>query len=91
MNALELGIKIKPVNSKPKVIFLLGCDNYITPTDIPNDAFVVYIVIFYIKNRDLMVIKVLNMLILFYLQLTTCKDQEHMVKYLLIDFSEYIR
>jgi len=49
MNVLELGIKIKPTTAKPKVIFLLGCDNYITPTDIPNDAFVVYIVIFYIK------------------------------------------
>lgn len=27
----------------PKVIFLLGCDNYISPSDIPKNSFVVYI------------------------------------------------
>lgn len=46
VNALELGIRFKPVTNKPKVIFLLGCDNYITAEDIPSDAFVVYIVQF---------------------------------------------
>ena len=46
VNALELGIRFKPSTSKHKVIFLLGCDNYISASDIPNDAFVVYIVIF---------------------------------------------
>lgn len=44
VNALELGIRFKPSTNKHKVIFLLGCDNYISPSDIPNDAFVVYIV-----------------------------------------------
>lgn len=43
INALELGIKFRPIEGKPKVLFLLGCDNYITPSDIPKDAFVVYI------------------------------------------------
>ena len=43
INALELGIQFKPVTSKPKIIFLLGCDNNISPKDIPSDAFVVYI------------------------------------------------
>lgn len=43
MNALELGIKFVPSTNNHKVIFLLGCDNYINPTDIPKDAFVVYI------------------------------------------------
>ena len=45
VNALELGIQFKPAKGDHKVIFLLGCDNYITPSDIPKDAFVVYIVI----------------------------------------------
>lgn len=49
VNALELGINFKPSTTKHKVIFLLGCDNYITPSDIPNDAFVVYIVIVCLK------------------------------------------
>jgi NADH dehydrogenase (ubiquinone) Fe-S protein 1 len=44
INALELGIDFRPINHSPKVIFLLGCDNGITPEDIPKDAFVVYIV-----------------------------------------------
>lgn len=48
VNALELGIRIKPSTGKHKVIFLLGCDNYITPSDIPTDAFVVYIVVFFL-------------------------------------------
>jgi NADH dehydrogenase (ubiquinone) Fe-S protein 1 len=43
VNALELGIKFTPMTDNPKVIFLVGCDNYITPEDIPKDAFVVYI------------------------------------------------
>lgn len=46
VNALELGIRLKPATGKHKVIFLLGCDNYITPSDIPTDAFVAYIVTF---------------------------------------------
>jgi len=45
VNALELGIRFKPSNNKHKVIFLLGCDNYINPSDISTDTFVVYIVI----------------------------------------------
>jgi NADH dehydrogenase (ubiquinone) Fe-S protein 1 len=43
VNALELGLEFRPPAHKPKVIFLLGCDNGITPEDIPKDAFVVYI------------------------------------------------
>ena len=43
MNALELGIQFKPSTTDYKVIFMLGCDNYITASDIPKDAFVVYI------------------------------------------------
>lgn len=44
INALELGLDFKTAASPPKVIFLLGCDNNITPEDIPKDSFVVYIV-----------------------------------------------
>ena len=44
VNALELGLDFRPLQNKPKVIFLLGCDNNIAPEDIPQDAFVVYIV-----------------------------------------------
>lgn len=44
INALELGLDFRPAPSPPKVIFLLGCDNYIAPEDIPKNAFVVYIV-----------------------------------------------
>jgi hypothetical protein len=44
INALELGLDFKAAASAPKVIFLLGCDNNITPEDIPKDSFVVYIV-----------------------------------------------
>lgn len=36
-------MRLKPATNKSKVIFLLGCDNYITADDIPSDAFVVYI------------------------------------------------
>jgi len=36
-------LRLKPATNKSKVIFLLGCDNYITADDIPSDAFVVYI------------------------------------------------
>ena len=44
INALELGIKFNSKDVKdPKILFLLGCDNYITPSDIPKNAFVVYI------------------------------------------------
>lgn len=45
VNALELGVKFTPSTNNHKVIFLLGCDNYISVNDIPKDAFVVYIVI----------------------------------------------
>lgn len=44
INALELGVDFTPIRTPPKVIFLLGCDNNITPEDIPKNAFVVYIV-----------------------------------------------
>jgi NADH dehydrogenase (ubiquinone) Fe-S protein 1 len=44
INALELGLDFRPAPSAPKVIFLLGCDNYIAPEDIPKNSFVVYIV-----------------------------------------------
>lgn len=40
---MELGIEFKPTQNKPKVLFLMGCDNAINPEDIPKDAFVVYI------------------------------------------------
>ncbi len=41
---MELGIKFNSQKvENPKVIFLLGCDNNITPSDIPKNAFVVYI------------------------------------------------
>lgn len=43
VNALELGLDFKRPSNPPKVIFLLGCDNSITPEDIPKDSFVVYI------------------------------------------------
>lgn len=43
INALELGLDLKKKVDNPKVIFLLGCDNWISPSDIPKDAFVVYI------------------------------------------------
>lgn len=52
VNALELGIDFKPIGGTPKVIFLLGCDNRITPQDIPKDSFVVYIVLV-LPCRDL--------------------------------------
>lgn len=45
INALELGIDFNRAPSKtPKVIFLLGADNGVTPESIPKDSFVVYIV-----------------------------------------------
>ena len=31
------------MQTQPKIIFLLGCDNNISQKDIPKDAFVVYI------------------------------------------------
>ena len=43
MNALELGLDFRPTQTPPKVIFLLGYDNNISPKDIPKDSFVVYI------------------------------------------------
>lgn len=43
VNALELGLDLKKKVDQPKVIFLLGCDNWISPADVPKDAFVVYI------------------------------------------------
>lgn len=40
---MELGIQFKPLQHSPKIIFLLGCDNNISPQDIPKNSFVVYI------------------------------------------------
>lgn len=79
INALELGIDFKPIDHAPKVIFLLGCDNNITPEDIPKGSFVVYIVKIKLF-RDLMVIKVRNMQMLFCQLLPTPKGQEPTVK-----------
>ncbi len=62
VNAFELGIEFKNNSNKaPKLIFLLGCDNNINPSDIPKNAFVVYIVIMFLL-RDHMVTKELSML-----------------------------
>ena len=70
------------------MIFLLGCDNNITPEDIPKDSFVVYIVKMALF-RDLMVIKELNLLTLSSLLPHTHKDQAPMVQPIL--FSEHRR
>ena len=73
VNALELGIDFTPIKTSPKVIFLLGCDNNITPEDIPKDSFVVYIV----KNmifRDLTETKEHNMPISFSLLRPTLSE-----------------
>lgn len=78
INALELGLDFKPINHTPKVIFLLGCDNNILPSDIPKDSFVVYIVSIAIP-RDPMETKEHNMPISFYLLPPTQRDQEPMV------------
>lgn len=44
INALELGIKFNSQNVKdPKILFLLGCDNNISASDIPKNCFVVYV------------------------------------------------
>jgi NADH dehydrogenase (ubiquinone) Fe-S protein 1 len=43
INALELGMNLRKKMKNPKVIFLLGCDNWINPSDVPTDAFVVYV------------------------------------------------
>lgn len=43
INAMDLGIKFRPMKNEPKIIFLLGCDNYITPKDIPKNSFVIYV------------------------------------------------
>lgn len=43
INALELGMDLKKKIDNPKVIFLLGCDNWISPADVPKDAFVIYL------------------------------------------------
>ena len=76
---MELGIDFKPIDHAPKVIFLLGCDNNITPEDIPKGSFVVYIV-----NNKLfrvrMEIKELNLQMLFCLLQPTLKEQELTVK-----------
>jgi hypothetical protein len=82
INALELGIDFKPIAHDPKIIFLLGCDNNISSSDIPKNSFVVYIVL---KNifRDRMEIKGLNMQMLFCLRLPILKEAEHMVRNIL--------
>ena len=86
INALELGIDFKPISHDPKIIFLLGCDNNISSSDIPKNSFVVYIVL---KNifRDRMEIKALNTLMLSYLLQPTQKEVELMVNYSI--FSEF--
>lgn len=43
INALELGLDLRKKIDNPKILFLLGCDNWISPEDVPKDAFVVYI------------------------------------------------
>ncbi|KAM3131755.1 hypothetical protein pb186bvf_016151 [Paramecium bursaria] len=43
LNALELGITPKRSTTPPKVVILLGTDNNLSPSDIPKDAFVIYI------------------------------------------------
>jgi NADH dehydrogenase (ubiquinone) Fe-S protein 1 len=43
INALELGINPQAVSKKSKLIFILGADNNLKPSDIPEDAFVVYL------------------------------------------------
>ena len=78
VNALELGIDFKPIITKPKVIFLLGCDNRISPQDIPKDSFVVYIVSVCLF-RDLTETKVPSMLMSSCLLLHTLNVQELMV------------
>lgn len=40
--ALELGIKATNPKNPPKLVFLLGCDDF-KPDEIPKDAFVVYL------------------------------------------------
>jgi hypothetical protein len=81
INALELGIDFKPISSSAKVIFLLGCDNNILPSDIPKDAFVVYIVAITLF-RDLMETKELNTQTSSFPQLLTLKDQAPTVLHL---------
>jgi NADH dehydrogenase (ubiquinone) Fe-S protein 1 len=41
VGALDLGISPKRVVGNPKVVFLLGSDNF-RPEDIPEDSFVIY-------------------------------------------------
>ena len=83
INALELGIDFKPITHDPKIIFLLGCDNNISSSDIPKNSFVVYIVLVNLF-RDPTETKGLNMLMLFYLPLLILKEAEHMVNIFLI-------
>ena len=68
------------------MIFLLGCDNNISPEDIPKDSFVVYIV-FFVGYRVRMEIKEHSSQMLFYLHQPTPKEQELMV--LMMVFSQY--
>lgn len=60
INALELGINFTATSTKPKVLFLLGCDNGISASDIPKDCFVVYIVSVS-RSRDPTVTRARNM------------------------------
>jgi len=78
INALELGIDFKPISHDPKIIFLLGCDNNISSSDIPKNSFVVYIVLDCLF-RDHMEIKVLSMLMLSCLLQPILKEVELMV------------
>ena len=86
VNALELGINFKPISTPPKVIFLLGCDNNISPEDIPKDSFVVYIV-FINLSRALTEIKEHNTPMSSFPLPPTLKGQEPTVVFLL--FSQY--
>lgn len=79
VNALELGIDFRPITHDPKIIFLLGCDNNISSSDIPKNSFVVYIVHIFL-SRDLTETKELNSLMLFCQPLLIPKELEPMVK-----------
>jgi len=74
INALELGLDLTPISGPPKVIFLFGCDNDIAPSDIPKDAFVVYIVYFWL-SRAQMETRVANTQMWYSRQLPTLRGQ----------------
>jgi hypothetical protein len=71
-------LDFKATTSAPKVIFLLGCDNNITPEDIPKDSFVVYIVRINLF-RDHMETKELNTLMSSFQLQPIPNDLAHMV------------